>query len=70
MSITSVILQLPFVLKNLATFQGKRLVLQLFLLTLQWITICLQCLVLLVGQQEGHPACKKMSGWVLAWLSV
>ena len=25
---------------------------------------------LLVGQQEGHPACKKLSGEVLAWLSV
>ena len=24
---------------------------------------------LLVGQQEGHPACKKLSGRVLAWLS-
>ena len=27
-------------------------------------------LALLVGQQEGHPACKNLSGWVLAWLSV
>ena len=27
-------------------------------------------LLLLVGQQEGHPACKKVSGGVLAWLSV
>ena len=27
-------------------------------------------LMLLVGQQEGHPACKKLSGGVLAWLSV
>ena len=27
-------------------------------------------LMLLVGQQEGHPACKKLSGEVLAWLSV
>ena len=27
-------------------------------------------LTLLVGWQEGHPACKKLSGWVLAWLSV
>ena len=27
-------------------------------------------LTLLVGQQEGHPACKKQSGGVLAWLSV
>jgi len=26
--------------------------------------------VLLVGRQEGHPACKKLSGGVLAWLSV
>ena len=23
----------------------------------------------LVGRQEGHPACKKLSGGVLAWLS-
>ena len=27
-------------------------------------------LTLLVGWQEGHPACKKMSSEVLAWLSV
>jgi len=27
-------------------------------------------LTLLVGQQEGHLACKKLSGEVLAWLSV
>ena len=27
-------------------------------------------MTLLVGQQEGHPACKKPSGRVLAWLSV
>jgi len=27
-------------------------------------------LMLLVGWQEGHPACKKQSGGVLAWLSV
>ena len=38
---------------------------------------CLQCfdlafsaLKLLLGRQEGHPACKKLSGRVLAWLSV
>ena len=24
-------------------------------------------LTLLVGRQEGHPACKKLSGGVLAW---
>jgi len=27
-------------------------------------------LTLFVGWQEGHPACKKLSGGVLAWLSV
>ena len=31
---------------------------------------CCQCLTLLVGRQEGHPACKKLSGEVFAWLSV
>jgi len=24
----------------------------------------------LVGRQEGHPACKKLNGGVMAWLSV
>jgi len=32
--------------------------------------IACSALTLLVGQQEGHPACKKLSGGVLAWLSV
>jgi len=27
-------------------------------------------LTLLVGRQEGHPACKKLSAGMLAWLSV
>jgi len=27
-------------------------------------------LMMLVGRQEGHPACKKQSGGMLAWLSV
>jgi len=27
-------------------------------------------LTLLIGQQEGHPACKKLISGVLAWLSV
>ena len=26
--------------------------------------------MLLVGRQEGHPACKKLNGEVLAWLPV
>jgi len=32
--------------------------------------IAFSALMLLVGQQQGHPACKKLSGGVLAWLSV
>ena len=47
------------------------------------LTVCVFCkrsfltffsvfgaLTLLVGRQEGHPACKKQSGGVLVWLSV
>jgi len=37
-----------------------------------YITIitAFSALTLLVGQQEGHLACKKLSRGVLAWLSV
>jgi len=34
------------------------------------LKVTFSALTLLVGQQEGHPACKKLSGGVLAWLSV
>ena len=33
-------------------------------------TIAFSALTLLVGRQDGHPACKKLSGGVQAWLSV
>jgi len=37
-----------------------------------FILICqlhaLSALTLLTGRQEGHPACKKLSGGMLAWL--
>jgi len=32
--------------------------------------LALSDLARLVGWQEGHPACKNLSGGVLAWLSV
>ena len=38
-----------------------------------FFVLCLfafSALMLLVGRQEGHPACKKLRGGVLAWLSV
>jgi len=31
---------------------------------------CFSDLTLLVGRQEGHLACKKLSSGVLAWLSI
>jgi len=33
------------------------------------LQLTFSALTLLAGQQEGHPACKKLSGGVLAWLS-
>ena len=35
-----------------------------------WSYCAFCALTLLVGRQEGHPACKKQSGVVLVWLSV
>ena len=40
------------------------------LLRLLNVRFAFSALTLLVGRQEGHPACKKLSGGVLAWLSV
>ena len=35
-----------------------------------YFAMAFSALTLLVGRQEGHPACTKLSGEVLAWLSV
>ena len=35
-----------------------------------YVCCAFSALTLLVGWQEGHPASKKLSGVVLAWLSV
>ena len=32
--------------------------------------VCVYMPCVLVGREEGHPACKKLSDGVLAWLSV
>jgi len=42
----------------------------LVVVLLCYCSIAFSALILLVGRQEGHPACKKLSGGVLAWLSV
>jgi len=46
-------------------------VLTLNMLLMMCLHACaFSALTLLVGRQEGHPACKELSGGVLAWLSV
>jgi len=42
----------------------------LMLIKMQSALYAFSALTLLVGRQEGHPACKKLSSGVLAWLSV
>jgi len=56
---------------------NRQLLIQAYILDLRFIllscttAVCaFSALTLLVGRQEGHPACKKLSGEVLAWLSV
>jgi len=39
-----------------------------YLLQFELMDDAFSALTLLVGRQEGHPACKKLSGGVLAWL--
>ena len=45
---------------------------QLLLVSVEIFTMhyyAFSALTLLVGRQEGHPACKKLSAGMLAWLS-
>jgi len=42
----------------------------IFALICMYIDVAFSALTLLVERQEGHPACKKLSNGVLAWLSV
>ena len=48
----------------------KRSSLLLLLLSANIDLVAFSALTLLVGRQEGHTACKKLSSEVLAWLSV
>jgi len=57
-------------------FHSYKFLLGIWCLLLKTITLRVVCycnntfsaFTLLVGWQEGHPACKKLSGGVLAWL--
>jgi len=58
-----------------AIFVGMIITLVMFVFIVILLLLCLllfafSALMLLVGWQEGHPACKKLSSEVLAWLSV
>jgi len=46
------------------------LLLSVLICFLTCLLLAFNALMLLVGRQEGHPACKKLSGGVLVWLSV
>ena len=43
---------------------------QVYYFTTAAVAVVFSALTLLVGRQEGHLACKKLSGGVLAWSSV
>jgi len=52
--------------------ESKQIWVLFYYLLLQQLSLdaAFSALMLLVGRQEGHPVCKKLSGGVLAWLSV
>jgi len=54
----------------MACFNFQMFITQLHFTNVVTIVYAFSALTLLVGRQEGHPACKKLSGGVLAWLSV
>ena len=43
---------------------------RMFCVSVSLFVLAFSALTLLVGRQEGHPTCKKLSGGVPAWLSV
>ena len=65
------VFDLTFVQVQLILFIYSDSVYQKLALLLSLWLHAFSALMLLVGRQEGHPACKKnLSGGVLAWLSV
>jgi len=52
------------------TLVGPYNALAIFFLIFYTQGCAFSALTMLVGRQEGHPAYKKLSGGVLAWLSV
>ena len=57
-------------MKYLYSFWHYLSILFLIFFWLKRPSIAFSALTLLVGRQEGHPACKKLSAGMQAWLSV
>ena len=74
MSIILVVLRSVLILSRDTVYAILSFVCVLILLAVFQILLNLafafSALTLLVGRLEGHPACKKLSGRVLVWLSV
>jgi len=51
-------------------YKIPRNVILLVVVEIMLLLITFSALTLLVGRQKGHPACKTLSGGMLAWLSV
>ena len=59
------------VVRSLLDFRLKQCLLFFYAYSIfSWSIYAFSALTLLVGMQEGHPACKKLEWWVQAWLSV
>jgi len=58
--------------RHQSTEGTKKVIVNCVMIKYRWLLICLafNALTLLVGRQEGHPACKKLSGGMLVWLCV
>ena len=52
------------------SFYSVQMAMSVFLQKYSEMPIAYSAFTLLFGWQEGHPACKKLSGGVLAWLCV
>jgi len=53
-----------------STAHNQRQIIIIIIITSKRYNFAFSALTLLVERQEGHPVCKKLSGGVLAWLSV
>ena len=69
-SATAVSSDAPLVLYSVACTCAKFLLFLVHCTIAHFYIFAFSALTLLVGRQEGHPACKKLSSEVLAWLSV